>query len=83
MCVSLFREAFFSLDTAQQQVVLGSALAAAGLLVYTLTRRGPVRKIPVREGWWGAGDEPLVEDHTIHSFKVQTSDEEIEVICCN
>lgn len=38
-----------------------------------------MRTIPVGEGWWGAGEKPLLEDQKIYPFTVETSDEEIEV----
>uniref|UniRef100_A0A8C6WFU7 Epoxide hydrolase n=1 Tax=Neogobius melanostomus TaxID=47308 RepID=A0A8C6WFU7_9GOBI len=36
------------------------------------------KSIPLGEGWWGAGVKPLSEDPKIYSFKVETSDEEIQ-----
>lgn len=33
------------------------------------------------DGWWGSGEKPLQgkEDESIRPFKIETSDEEIEV----
>lgn len=33
------------------------------------------------DGWWGSGEKPLKgkEDESIRPFKIETSDEEIEV----
>ena len=78
---TLCREAFFGLDAAQQQqLLIGSAVAAGGALAYIVHRRRQVKSIPLGEGWWGAGEKPLSEDENIYPFKVQTSDEEIRVI---
>lgn len=74
------RETFFGLDVVQQQLLIGSAVAAGGILAYLGHRRRQVRSIPLGEGWWGAGVKPLSEDHQIYPFKVQTSDKEIKVI---
>lgn len=67
------------MDPLHQQLVIGSALAVGGILAYLLLRKKPLKSIPVGEGWWGAGEKPLSEDDKIHPFKVQTSDEEIQV----
>ncbi|XP_034040849.1 epoxide hydrolase 1 [Thalassophryne amazonica] len=72
------KETFFGLSAAQQQVVIGSAVAVGGILAYTVYKRRQVKTIPLGEGWWGAGEKPLSEDDDIYQFEVQTSDEEIQ-----
>ena len=68
------------MEPAQQQVVIGTAVAGGLILAYLLSKKRKVRTIPVgEEGWWGAGEKPQIEDHKIYSFEVQTSDEEIKV----
>lgn len=74
------RETFFGLDAVQKQVLIGSAVAAGGVLAYLVHKRRQIQTIPLGEGWWGAGEKPLSEDYKIYPFKVQTSDEEIRVI---
>ncbi|KAM9847397.1 LOW QUALITY PROTEIN: epoxide hydrolase 1 [Aulostomus maculatus] len=76
--LQLLKETFLGLDVVHQQIVLGSAVAAGGLLACMVLRRRQVQSIPVGEGWWGAGERPTSEDDLIHPFEVQTSDEEIE-----
>lgn len=76
---TLCRETFFGLDAAQQQLLIFSAVAAGGILAYILHKRNQVKTIPLGQGWWGAGERPLSEDDHIYPFKVQTTDEEIEV----
>ncbi|XP_070697609.1 epoxide hydrolase 1 [Pempheris klunzingeri] len=76
--LQVLKDSFFGLDAAQQQALLGSAVAAGGILAYLLHRRRQVKSIPVGEGWWGAGERPLSEDEKIYPFKVQTSEEEIQ-----
>lgn len=76
------RETFFGLDVAQQQLLIGCAVATAavgGILTYAMQRRSKVKTIPVGDGWWGAGEKPPSEDEKIYPFTVQTSDKEIEV----
>lgn len=77
---TLCRETFFGLDAVQQRLVIGSAVAAGGILAYAVHKRNQVRSIPLGEGWWGAGEKPLSEDEKIYPFMVQTSDEEIKVL---
>ncbi|KAF7657385.1 hypothetical protein LDENG_00028150 [Lucifuga dentata] len=72
------KETFFGLDAVQQRLIIGSAVAAWGTLAYLVYNRRQVRRIPLGEGWWGAGEKPLSEDDQIYPFKVQTSDEEIK-----
>nr|XP_020453336.1 epoxide hydrolase 1 isoform X1 [Monopterus albus]XP_020453343.1 epoxide hydrolase 1 isoform X1 [Monopterus albus] len=75
----LNRESFFGLDPVQQQqLLIGSAVAVGGILAYTMYKRRQVKRIPLGEGWWGAGEAPLSEDAQIYPFQVQTSDEEIQ-----
>lgn len=74
------RGTFCSLDAFQKQLLIGSAVAAGGILAYMVQKRRQVKSIPLGEGWWGAGEKPLSEDDQIYPFKVQTSDEEIEVL---
>ncbi|XP_014862842.1 PREDICTED: epoxide hydrolase 1 isoform X2 [Poecilia mexicana] len=79
--LQLLKDTFFGLDVAQQQLLIGCAVAAAaagGILTYAMQRRSKVRTIPVGDGWWGAGEKPLLEDQKIYPFTVETSDEEIE-----
>lgn len=77
---TLCRETFSGLDAVQQQLAVGSAVAAGGILAYLMLRRREVKSIPLGEGWWGAGEKPLLEDDKVYPFKVQTSDEEIKVL---
>ncbi|XP_055358312.1 epoxide hydrolase 1 isoform X2 [Betta splendens] len=72
------RETFFGLDAVQKQVLIGSAVAAGGLLAYLLHKRKAIRTIPLGKGWWGAGEKLLSEDQKIYPFQVKTSDEEIQ-----
>ncbi|XP_005795173.1 epoxide hydrolase 1-like [Xiphophorus maculatus] len=79
--LQLLKDTFFGLDVAQQQLIIGCAVAAAvagGILTYAMQRRSKMRTIPVGEGWWGEGEKPLLEDQKIYPFTVETSDEEIE-----
>ncbi|XP_054455864.1 epoxide hydrolase 1 [Anoplopoma fimbria] len=76
--LQVLKGAFCGLDVIQQQLLIGSAVAAGGILAYIVHKRRQVKSIPLGEGWWGAGKKPLSEDDTIYSFKVQTSDEVIE-----
>uniref|UniRef100_A0A3Q1CVU8 Epoxide hydrolase n=1 Tax=Amphiprion ocellaris TaxID=80972 RepID=A0A3Q1CVU8_AMPOC len=71
-------ETFFGLDVVKQRILIGSAVAAGGLLAYMMSRSRKVKTIPLGEGWWGAGEKPLSEDQKIYPFTVQTSDKEIE-----
>ncbi|XP_051815437.1 epoxide hydrolase 1-like [Acanthochromis polyacanthus] len=72
------KETFFGLDVVQQQILIGSAVAAGGLLAYMMSRSRKMKTIPLGEGWWGAGEKLLSEDQKIYPFTVQTSDKEIE-----
>ncbi|MEQ2179457.1 epoxide hydrolase [Goodea atripinnis] len=76
--LQLLKESFFGLDVVQQQLLIGCAVAAGGVLAYAMQRRSKVKTIPVGEGWWGAGEKSPSEDENIYPFTVQTSDKEIE-----
>ncbi|XP_056291455.1 epoxide hydrolase 1 isoform X2 [Pseudoliparis swirei] len=76
--LEFLKAAFCGLDGIQKQLLIGSAVAAGGILMHAVYKRGEVKSIPLGEGWWGAGKKPLTEDDHIYSFKVQTSEEEIE-----
>lgn len=69
-----------ALDAVQQKLLVGSAVAAGGMLAYLVHQRRQVRRVPLGEGWWGAGEKPPSEDEKIYPFKVQTTDEEIQVV---
>uniref|UniRef100_A0A667YA24 Epoxide hydrolase n=1 Tax=Myripristis murdjan TaxID=586833 RepID=A0A667YA24_9TELE len=75
--LQVLKQDFFSLNTTQH-LIIGSAVAAGGLLAYLVHKRRQIKSIPLGEGWWGAGDKPLSEDDKIYPFQVQTSDQEIE-----
>lgn len=74
------RETFFGLDAAKQRLMIGSALAAGGILAYAVHKKRQVKSIPLGEGWWGTGEKPVSEDDNVYPFQVQTSDEEIKVL---
>ncbi|KAL6101654.1 ephx1 [Pungitius sinensis] len=76
--LQVLKGAFCGLDAIQQQLLIGSAVAAGGILIHLLYKRRQVKSIPLGEGWWGAGQKPVSEDEQIYPFEVQTSDEEIE-----
>lgn len=76
--LEFLKAAFCGLDGIQKQLLIGSAVAAGGILMHAVYKRGEVKSIPLGEGWWGAGKKPLTEDDHIYSFKVQTSEKEIE-----
>uniref|UniRef100_A0AAQ5ZFL1 Epoxide hydrolase n=2 Tax=Amphiprion ocellaris TaxID=80972 RepID=A0AAQ5ZFL1_AMPOC len=76
--LQVLKETFFGLDVVKQRILIGSAVAAGGLLAYMMSRSRKVKTIPLGEGWWGAGEKPLSEDQKIYPFTVQTSDKEIE-----
>lgn len=55
------------------------ALVIGGLIIF-LVQKNRNQVLKTREGWWGAGSPPEVqEDVTIRPFKVTTSDEELQV----
>lgn len=76
--LEFLKDTFLGLNAVQQRLVVGSAVAAGGLLAYLAIRGRQAKTIPLGEGWWGAGVQPPSEDNKIYSFKVQTSDEEIK-----
>ncbi|CAG6017578.1 unnamed protein product [Menidia menidia] len=76
--LQLLKETFCGLDVVQQRLILGSAVAAGGILAYAVHRRNKVKTIPLGDGWWGSGEKPSYEDDQIYPFTVQTSDKEIE-----
>lgn len=55
------------------------ALVIGGLIIFLVQRRKN-QVLKTEDGWWGAGAPPEgEEDLTIRSFKVTTTDEELEV----
>lgn len=76
--LQLLKETFFGLDVIHQQIIIGCAVAAGGILAYAMFRRNKVKTVPLGDGWWGAGQKPVSEDGKIYPFTVQTSDKEIE-----
>ncbi|CAJ1067727.1 epoxide hydrolase 1 [Xyrichtys novacula] len=76
--LQVLKETLFALDLAQRQALVGSAIAAGGLLAYLYYKSRQVKTIPLGHGWWGAGEKPLTEDDKIYPFTVETSDEEIQ-----
>lgn len=76
--LQVLKDSFLALDVVQQRLVIGSALAAGGILAYIVHIKRERKRIPLGEGWWGAGVKPLSEDPEVYSFKVETSDEEIQ-----
>ncbi|KAM8852080.1 epoxide hydrolase 1 [Synchiropus picturatus] len=76
--LQVLRDAFHELDATCCRMVIGSAVAAVGILAYLFVRRRRVKTIPLGDGWWGEGEQPAQEDREIHPFEVTTSDEEIQ-----
>ncbi|XP_041644704.1 epoxide hydrolase 1-like [Cheilinus undulatus] len=76
--LQVLKETLLGLDLVQRQALIGSAVAAGGILAYMIYKRGQVKTIPLGEGWWGAGEKPLSEDNKIYPFTVETPDEEIK-----
>lgn len=76
--LQVLKDSFLALDVVQQRLVIGSALAAGGILAYCVHKKRQRKSIPLGEGWWGAGVKPLSEDPKVYSFKVEASDEEIQ-----
>ncbi|XP_069001100.1 epoxide hydrolase 1 [Embiotoca jacksoni] len=74
----VLKEAFFGLDVVHQQLLIGSGVAAGGMLAYLLHKRRKVKTVALGEGWWGAGEKPRSEDDKIYPFEVKTSDDEIK-----
>lgn len=51
-----------------------------GGLIYFLVQRSKNQVLPTEDGWWGSGaPRDAGEDDTIRSFRVTTSDQELEV----
>uniref|UniRef100_A0A8C7ZC84 Epoxide hydrolase N-terminal domain-containing protein n=1 Tax=Oryzias sinensis TaxID=183150 RepID=A0A8C7ZC84_9TELE len=78
ICFASFRDSFFGLETVQQQLIIGSVVAATGILAFFARRSSEVKTIPLGDGWWGAGQKPASEDEAVHPFTIQTSDREIQ-----
>ncbi|KAF6723697.1 Epoxide hydrolase 1 [Oryzias melastigma] len=78
ICFASFRDSFFGLEPIQQQLIIGSVVAATGILAFFAHRSSKVKTIPLGEGWWGAGQKPASEDEAIRPFTIQTSDQEIK-----
>lgn len=72
-----------SFQNSQKNAVLVpvAAVGVGGMLVYWLMSRRKIKSIEMGDGWWGSGEKPLKgkEDESIRPFKIETSDEEIEV----
>lgn len=59
------------------EILLASVL---GFVIYWFVSRDKEETLPLEDGWWGPGARPTgVEDESIRPFKVETSDEEINV----
>nr|KAF6399709.1 epoxide hydrolase 1 [Molossus molossus] len=57
------------------EILLASVV---GFVIYWFVSRDKEETLPFEEGWWGPGARPTApEDESIHPFKVETSDEEI------
>ncbi|KAJ7341018.1 hypothetical protein JRQ81_004667 [Phrynocephalus forsythii] len=52
-----------------------------GAVIYLFLTKKKEEALPVGDGWWGRGQKPDVEeDETIHSFKVETSEADINYL---
>lgn len=59
------------------EILLASVL---GFVIYWFVSRDKEETLPLGDGWWGPGARPTdPEDESIRPFKVETSDEEINV----
>lgn len=59
------------------EILLTSVL---GFVIYWFVSRDKEETLPLEDGWWGPGSRPTGrEDESIRPFKVETSDEEINV----
>lgn len=59
------------------EILLASVL---GFAIYWFVSRNKEETLPLEDGWWGPGARPAAaEDESIRPFKVETSEEEIEV----
>lgn len=77
--LQILKDTFFGLSAVQQQqLLIGSAVAAGGIMAYIVYKRKKPRTIPFGDGWWGVGEKTLSEDQKIYPFQVETSDKEIE-----
>lgn len=53
---------------------------ALGLVIYWFVSGDKEDTLPLGDGWWGPGARPTApEDESIRPFKVETSDEELNV----
>ncbi|XP_032634671.1 epoxide hydrolase 1 [Chelonoidis abingdonii] len=51
---------------------------ALGIIVYLFLTRKKEETLHIEEGWWGKGQKPdSEEDTTVHPFKVETTEEEL------
>ncbi|XP_051507921.1 epoxide hydrolase 1-like [Myxocyprinus asiaticus] len=75
--IESIRDTLNNLDQTKLQLLALSSAGIGALLCYLAWRKSP-KKIPVGDGWWGAGEKSITEDKTIHKFVVKTSVEEIE-----
>lgn len=73
------RQAISGLDQNTLKVFAVSSVGIGGLLCYLAWRKIP-QKIPVGDGWWIAGEMPLIEDKTVRPFVVETSEQMLQVI---
>ncbi|NXS08846.1 HYEP hydrolase, partial [Neodrepanis coruscans] len=71
-----------SFEYSQKHAVLVpvAALGVGGMLVFWMRSRNRIKILEMGNGWWGSGERPLKgrEDRSIHPFKIETSDKEIE-----
>lgn len=59
------------------EILLASVL---GFVIYWFVSRDKEETLLLGDGWWGPGAKPTApEDESIRPFKVETSDEEINV----
>lgn len=59
------------------EILLASVL---GFVIYWFVSKDKEETLPLEDGWWGPGVRPTAgEDESIRPFKVETSDEEINV----
>lgn len=59
------------------EILLTSVL---GFVIYWFVSRDKEETLPLEDGWWGPGARPAAaEDSSIRPFKVETSEEEIQV----
>lgn len=59
------------------EILLASVL---GFVIYWFVSKDKEETLLLGDGWWGPGSRPAAaEDESIRPFKVETSDEEINV----